>query len=467
MAGLVMSSAEIQRIKQTLLPEHERTCLQGSVHHRDRTTYLHQKSQARAATWTNTLEGSRRKKAEEKRKKIENEELERQRIDEDEARIQLEQRRSTIDRAKKLLHDETDRMKSFHSKMMLCDVLKEREAQVTLNDELNRLEDIRHARLMDQEHRNYRNKLERELREKETKQQLSKVAAQAHKEQHADFMEKRFQEIEEHMREGSEVRKKAIEDLEAEKVAQQRRKQLAVSLVQEHKCAIEQKRKVEAGEMVRHQQEEEKIREYGIEREKMLALRRQKEEELFQQKQARRLAIIDAHAERMAGVQDKAHQQLERQVRAKEEADEERRMAKLAQQQRWKADVLRSRKAQIERRQEARQKEVQENVDTAKFVGEWCNVLEKQEQEEKAMKREANERLLHEYRKVADIKRRAEEVTQQQERETAAVARKALDAEAAEFQQYAESCIQDYTGEGKNVIPLIKELRGFKKRLLD
>jgi len=32
----------------------------------------------------------------------------------------------------------SDRMKSFHSKMMMCDVLAEREAQVNLKEELER-----------------------------------------------------------------------------------------------------------------------------------------------------------------------------------------------------------------------------------------------------------------------------------------------------------------------------------------
>merc|ERR1712187_448230 len=104
---------------------------------------LHQKSQARAKTWSNTLEGSRKKKAEERKKKFEMEELERQKVDAEEAKIQLDQRKNTIDRANKLLHDESDRMKSFHSKMMLCDVLAEREAQIGLKNELQSLDQVR------------------------------------------------------------------------------------------------------------------------------------------------------------------------------------------------------------------------------------------------------------------------------------------------------------------------------------
>merc|ERR1719204_283274 len=157
---------------------------------------LHEKSVARAKTWNNTLEGSRRKKAEEKRKHLELEELERQRVDAEEAKIQLDQRKATIDRANKLLYDESDRMKSFHSKMMMCDVLAEREAQVGLKGELKKLEQIREDRFLEMEKQNYRRMLEREVRRRKTREELSKIASKVQKEQLAEYKEKRFREVE-------------------------------------------------------------------------------------------------------------------------------------------------------------------------------------------------------------------------------------------------------------------------------
>merc|ERR1719240_1886064 len=108
-------------------------------------------------------------------------------------------------------------MKSFHSKMMLCDVLAEREAQVQLKGELKKLDQIRDDRFLEMEKQNYRKMLEREMKEKETKEELSKIAAKAQKEQLAEYKEKRFREIEDQMLEGELLRRKAIEDLEAEK----------------------------------------------------------------------------------------------------------------------------------------------------------------------------------------------------------------------------------------------------------
>ena len=45
----------------------------------------------------------------------------------------MRQRREiAIDRANKQMHDQQDQVKAFHSKMMLCDTMQEREAQLKL-----------------------------------------------------------------------------------------------------------------------------------------------------------------------------------------------------------------------------------------------------------------------------------------------------------------------------------------------
>lgn len=74
--------------------------------------------------------------------------------------------RRIIARANRLLYDQSDRIKSMHSKMQLSDTLAEREAQVQLKDELNRLEQIREERFLEMGKHNYRKMLERELRER-------------------------------------------------------------------------------------------------------------------------------------------------------------------------------------------------------------------------------------------------------------------------------------------------------------
>merc|ERR1711959_310836 len=61
------------------------------------------------------------------------EEEERKKIDREEAAIAAEKRRMAIERANKMLYDDNDRVKAFHSNLLLSDVLKEREAQIEVS----------------------------------------------------------------------------------------------------------------------------------------------------------------------------------------------------------------------------------------------------------------------------------------------------------------------------------------------
>eukprot|EP00438_Fugacium_kawagutii_P008374 Skav228130 [mRNA] locus=scaffold1220:348083:353490:+ [translate_table: standard] len=196
--------------------------------------------------------------------------------------------------------------------------------------------------------------------------------------------------------------------------------------------------------MLRQQQEEEKIEalaslqasttwtEYANRKEKMLQLRKQKEEE----------------AKRLAEMQNTEEARVEGEVKKKEardmpcqggwlwpqmlqlqgsaataisaaalgcwilsrdiENDEKKRLDKLEMMRRqpgWEDDIQKSRQAQIQRKQNARAKEKAEDAETAKFLAEWCKVLDKQagngtwhgrisqEQEENRLKDEAAKKL--------------------------------------------------------------------------
>merc|ERR1711972_418503 len=118
-------------------------------------------------------------------------------------------------------------------------------------------------------------------------------------------------------------------------------------------------------------------------------------------------------------------------------------------------------------KQAQRQKEKAEDVETAKFLGEWCKVLDKQEQEEVELKNLANRKLAEEHKKQTEVQRRRREEEKKQEAVVSVHAKKALEADTVEFHNYAEKCIRGYSEEGKNVIPLIKELREFRKRVLE
>lgn len=471
-AGIVISASDLERIKLSITGSQAINATgpstsSGPLDARQKAQELHDKSQARAKTWSNTLAGSRRKKAEEKRLKMEMEELARQKIDAEEAKIQLDQRRATIDRANKILHDESDRMKSWHSQLMYCDVLAEREAQVVLKEELKKLEQVREDRFLEMEKQNYRKMLEREMKEKEAKEELSKIAAKAQKEQLYEYKEKRFREVEDQMLEGELLRRKALEDLESERNAEARRREMAISAMRETQKANEYLKQIKAEDMLRQQREADKIQEYAVRKEKMLQLRKKKEEEVFNERQAERNRMIEAQAERLREMQSGEDQRVEAQVQNAQAETERKRKDKEAMLARWEDDIQKSRAAQIHRKQTAREREKADDAETAKFLGEWCKVLDRQEQEEINAKHIAARQLASDQKKQVEIQRRKREDEKKLEGGVSGHARKALEADTAEFHDYAEKCIREYSEDGKNVIPLIKELREFRKRVLN
>merc|ERR1739848_183354 len=129
----------------------------------------------------------------------------------------------------------------------------------------------------------------------------------------------------------------------------------------------------------------------------------------------------------------------------------------------WQDEIDRSRRQQIERKRVEREKDRCEEAETADFLKEWCKTLDKQEQDEQDLKRMAAKKLANEHKKQCEIQRRRKEEGKTQEDQVASRAKRAMEADTIEFHNYAESCIRDYAEEGKNVIPLIKELREFRK----
>merc|ERR1712028_313617 len=87
-------------------------------------------SQDRVSKWPNTLEAERKKKEARRQQRHDEEEVQRKKIDKEEAAIQGEKRRMAIERANKMLYDDNDRVKAFHSQLLMSDVMKEREAQI-------------------------------------------------------------------------------------------------------------------------------------------------------------------------------------------------------------------------------------------------------------------------------------------------------------------------------------------------
>ncbi len=75
------------------------------------------------------MQAMRKKREEERIKRLEDEELERRRLDAIEFEIQQEARMKVVERANKMAYQQQDIVKAFNSKLLMSDVLAERDVQ--------------------------------------------------------------------------------------------------------------------------------------------------------------------------------------------------------------------------------------------------------------------------------------------------------------------------------------------------
>lgn len=87
-------------------------------------------SDARVANWSNTLAASREKKLKWKQERNEQEEQRRREIDAEEEERRQSERRSMIERARKLLYEEKDNVRLLRSRIQYADVVFSRRQQI-------------------------------------------------------------------------------------------------------------------------------------------------------------------------------------------------------------------------------------------------------------------------------------------------------------------------------------------------
>jgi hypothetical protein len=77
--------------------------------------------------------------------------MERRKMDEKENEIARKQRQEALERANKIMHDGQDQVKAFHSKMLLAEVLQERDMHDDLKKRKQKIEEQIEQQWVDQE----------------------------------------------------------------------------------------------------------------------------------------------------------------------------------------------------------------------------------------------------------------------------------------------------------------------------
>jgi len=260
------------------------------------------------------------------------------------------------------------------------------------------------------------------------------------------------------------MRAKGLEDAEAERGnVVKRRAAAALALVETQKAnAYLQTCREEDGK--RKEREQRKIDEYAAEKERQMLMRKRRQVEIDNEKQLVRQRLIDSQAAALAEMQTNEEARVEQQVLEKALEDEKKRLDKQRRLDKMAEDVNKSRTSQIQRKVVTAQQAKKEEREMSQFWSEWCKHLELQEKEDADIKFEAAKQLQGEHLKQIAAKERTKKLEKDVENLVVQRAQQALDLDSLEYYNYAEQTIRQYAEEGKNVVPLIKELKNYRKR---
>lgn len=321
---------------------------------------MHEIAQASVKNWPNTLENLRKKKEDDRLKKLRDEEIRRREIDLKETAYQDQMRKSAIERANEMLYQQLDQVKAFNSKMMLADVLEERNAQLQMNKRKKEILKGIDEEYVEMEKAQMAEYDERERQKAEELKMKKHHNANVIKEQRQQFHAKKQRQIQESMVEGELIKRQVREDLDKEYQKELERKQKAVEAQKEFVEINEKVKKEKELKRQKDLEEEQKIAKYAEEKERMSALMKQREEERFNAKQEMRKKMIDKQYEVLSNIRNTEEQRLERQVAEAEEKEKQKFEEKERKMKEARDNIEKSRLMQKAKREAEQEKERRE-----------------------------------------------------------------------------------------------------------
>lgn len=131
-----------------------------------------------------------------------------------------------------------------------------------------------------------------------------------------------------------------------------------------------------------------------------------------------------------------------------------------------KLAIDKSRQHQLDKKQREKEILAQEQKEFTEFWkirNQELEIARQQEEEEELMR---NKEVKGYLKKQMEVKQRKVEDEFKRELQEQTKAQALLDQQEKTFYSYAEQCVKQWQDNGKNVKPLILELKGYKKRLV-
>ncbi|NXS97727.1 CC173 protein, partial [Jacana jacana] len=417
------------------------------------------RSKAAVKDWPNTVIGLAQKKLKDKKLREEREEEERKLLDLEEQQFQAAKRKEAIDRAKTYLYYQTERLKGFHSALLLTEVLKERDAQI----EFKKLKSKSAVnKKKDEEKEDERKNAIAILREQEKAQQhymnkqalcrdqLEQIKERKHQEDLAKLEAKREGEQIERLNQLYQLEIQRTMEKEQEEKAERQR--LYDEYVADQKIikAIEEQKQME---------EDDRIKAHVKAKQTITKLMKEKQAEMRRLTQERQDKIISQIAAQMKEALKREDDRLARDIEKKEAELEKKRKEKEAKEKaaiesiaEYRATVMKM-KVEKEREEKAEgKKELHELIEKNRIYLEM----------EKAKKQRQHEANV-EVQKIQIQQMAEKQAKKQQEKQADLDYNTQKEAIALckerEFQSYAKQVIESVSKTTHHLYPLLKAFK--------
>ena len=343
--------------------------------------------------------------------------------------------------------------------MMLSDVLAERENQIKIKEELNRLEQIRERKYHEMMRHNHERILEREEHERIRNRERKLAVAKIQEEQLRESVSRKRSEVECERREGFAQRMAYQKQVEDDELATRAEKDRGIKALNDSRQA--QKYLIQLKERTRilEAAQDSKIKEYAQRQEAIETKRRDRLKLLFDEKLRIRQKMIDTQAARLAAIRDSADKRTEEQCR-----EVTTKMEKLEVEQReYQLQMIQNMESERKKAIDRKQRERNQQKETEKVAVGYMNAvlkkLDEVERESEVLKTLHAQEIRNELMKQIDEKREQHSKQSEVEHSIPVQARELEDGRLQRFTHYAESVINEYAEQGRNIVPMVNVLR--------
>jgi len=451
--------SDFLRIKNEIVPSNEEAERRKAYDER-----LKELSKNRAKKWPDSLEMKKKYQLEFTKRKFLEEENRRRKIDEEEAKFQKIQNNMVVERAKNLLFMEQEPVKRFNATMMYSDMLKEREFQDDIKEKKKKINDIIEKKFYEMELKKMEEFDKKELEKKRLEELKRLERMKIVNEQLQESKIKRIQDYQEKIVEGELMKiamKNALEEDKKNeerlnKLKEEQRQQFINSNIELEKLKEERKKK--------ELEENKKIEEFAFKKQQLEDLRKKVENEKFKEKQAQRQKLIDAQIEYLTNLKNQEDARIEKSIKETEEKKQAEEKKKQDRFNKLQAEIKQQREDVKRKKEEQKLKEKNEDL---KFVEEWkakMKLLEQQERDEKLAKKLRDQNLANYQKLQLEEKKRIAKADFYKLNEDAYKIKYKLGKEDDDFIKYAEYWIREYKKQGKNINPMLLELKSYKKQ---